>query len=230
MIMGYQETYKQAIDTYGHELQIIVAIEEMSELTKELCKRLRGKDNIDAIAEEIADVQIMLAQLQIIFDCSSKIHSYRAAKIARLQERLEEHKKMDISVETNSLEILVRTLRVGDKVRINDWEEFFTVCGVSDNYVLAHKGDEYTIIAKNPTRYAYNGIPWGAYVCGPDYFTFGYPGGYSFADATWVSKYLADLEHGSIEMSTRNRAQIHSMEREVGGNKRHFGEKTGFAL
>lgn len=88
--MGYQETFEKAIDTYGPELQIIVATEEMSELTKELCKRLRGKDNIDAIAEEIADVEIMLAQLQIIFDCSGKVHSYRAAKITRLQERLEE--------------------------------------------------------------------------------------------------------------------------------------------
>ena len=54
------------IKTYGKESQINVAIEEMSELTKELCKSKRGFDNLDKIAEELADVQIMLHQLFIM--------------------------------------------------------------------------------------------------------------------------------------------------------------------
>lgn len=121
---------------------------------------------------------------------------------------------MDINLGTNVLELSIRSLRVGDKVRINDWEELFTVCGVSENYVLAHCGQEYTIIAKRPTNYLYNGIHPGAYVCAPDYLIFGYFGGYHFTDPEWVKQYLGDLESGEIKMSVRNRAQIRTMERE----------------
>ena len=84
------ETLKKAIETYGGLLQMIVAIEEMAELTKELCKQLRGRDNLEQIAEEIADVNITLAQQQILFDCAGKVKSYEAAKLERLRERLEE--------------------------------------------------------------------------------------------------------------------------------------------
>lgn len=81
---------KKAIDKYGSLMQIIVAIEEMAELTKELCKQLRGRDNLEEIAEEIADVNITLAEQQILFDCAWKVKGYEAAKMERLRERLEE--------------------------------------------------------------------------------------------------------------------------------------------
>lgn len=60
--------YEKAIETFGQQSQINVAIEEMSELTKELCKLNRGRDNKAEILEEIADVYIMLHQLTLIFD------------------------------------------------------------------------------------------------------------------------------------------------------------------
>lgn len=37
--------YEIAIKHYGGDLQTLVCIEEMSELTKELCKHSRGADN-----------------------------------------------------------------------------------------------------------------------------------------------------------------------------------------
>lgn len=52
--------YRLALDTFGPDAQTLMMFEEMSELQKELCKHARGKDNREAIAEEIADVQIML--------------------------------------------------------------------------------------------------------------------------------------------------------------------------
>ena len=105
-------------------------------------------------------------------------------------------------------------LQVGDEIRINNWTEPFTVCGVSESYVLAHCGQEFTVIGKKPTREFRNGIPYVAYVCGPDYFDFGYPGGYDFENEEWVSKYLGEFDRGSIEMSVKHRAQIISLERE----------------
>ena len=58
------EVLQRALDTYGSTLQIVVMMEEMSELQKELCKYLRGKYSPANIAEEIADVEIMLEQMK----------------------------------------------------------------------------------------------------------------------------------------------------------------------
>ncbi len=54
------ELLKRAINKYGEGNQIVVAIEEMSELQKELCKTLRGEDNYPHVVEELADVYIIL--------------------------------------------------------------------------------------------------------------------------------------------------------------------------
>ena len=61
------DTYAEAVRAYGKQSQLVMAMEEMSELTKELSKNLRGADNAKALAEEIADVEIMLEQLKVIF-------------------------------------------------------------------------------------------------------------------------------------------------------------------
>ena len=88
--MERSEILKNALKHYGANSQRIVAIEEMSELIKELCKVARCEENIAHIAEEIADVRIMLDQLQIMFDCAGKVKMYEAAKVERLRKRLEE--------------------------------------------------------------------------------------------------------------------------------------------
>ena len=85
-------TLKQALDTYGAEAQTLVAFEEMAELEKELCKHARGRDNRDAIAEEIADVLIMLEQMMLLHDCKDAVADFRRRKIKRLAERLKEEK------------------------------------------------------------------------------------------------------------------------------------------
>ena len=52
--------YREALNKWGAEAQTLMVFEEMAELQKELCKHTRGRDNREAIAEEIADVQIIL--------------------------------------------------------------------------------------------------------------------------------------------------------------------------
>lgn len=52
---------------HGKETKLIVAIEELSELTKELTKDLRGEGDRDHIIEEICDVDLMLSQLYWIY-------------------------------------------------------------------------------------------------------------------------------------------------------------------
>lgn len=81
--------YERALAHYGAEAQTLMMFEEMSELQKELCKRSRGADNIDAIAEEIADVEIMLEQMKILHDCKSGVTYHKLRKLERLAERME---------------------------------------------------------------------------------------------------------------------------------------------
>lgn len=50
-------------DRWGIEMQEFMAIEEMSELTKELIKKIRGKENQQEIIEETADVLITVLQM-----------------------------------------------------------------------------------------------------------------------------------------------------------------------
>ena len=83
-----ENVYKELIAKYGM-LQLVVVIEELSELQKELCKSLRDKTNIDNIIEEIADVEIMLEQLKLYFKIdNNKIDNIKSEKLNRTKERL----------------------------------------------------------------------------------------------------------------------------------------------
>ena len=80
--------YKQLIEKYG-EKQVVKAIEELSELEKELCKALIGKADQEHIAEEIADVYIMLEQMMLYFNIDlNKIIKIINLKLERTKERL----------------------------------------------------------------------------------------------------------------------------------------------
>jgi hypothetical protein len=81
-----------AIEAYGIDHQQDKCIEEMSELTKALLKYRCAENEIqkhairDNVLEEIADVQIMLDQMRIIFGDTSSQEEY---KLNRLWERME---------------------------------------------------------------------------------------------------------------------------------------------
>ncbi len=83
-----QDILRKNIDLNGASTEVDVAIEEMSELTKELVKHRRGQRNILRIAEEIADVEIMLEQLKMIFKCSDLVAEQEGIKIQRIQDGL----------------------------------------------------------------------------------------------------------------------------------------------
>ena len=84
------DTYKQAIDLYGEKAQKLMAIEEMSELTKEICKDFREKPNRENLIEEMADVLIMLDQMLLMYKISGdEIQQMRERKIERLKGRMD---------------------------------------------------------------------------------------------------------------------------------------------
>ena len=91
-----KKVYEHAIDKYGIKPQMLMVIEEMSELTKAICKFFRvpgylepDDGVIDAIAEETADVTIMLEQLRLILGINENVCEHMDQKIERLAERLD---------------------------------------------------------------------------------------------------------------------------------------------
>lgn len=101
---------QEAIDHYGEESQLDMVIEEMSELTKAICKYKRLKKSvasdsgsvnkrvveweryyvtIDDIKEEIADVLVMLEQMMMIFNCKERVSAIASEKIRRLKGRID---------------------------------------------------------------------------------------------------------------------------------------------
>lgn len=83
-----EEIYRAALNKFGAEAQTRMVYEEMAELQKELCKHARGSDNLDAIAEEIADVQIMLEQMVLLHGCAELVEKQKAGKLWRLADKI----------------------------------------------------------------------------------------------------------------------------------------------
>ncbi len=83
-----KQLYHEAVRKWGMNAQLIVAIEEMAELTKELVKQMRATNN--NMVEEIADVEIMLEQVKQMFSLRYDVEIVKAEKLNRLKRRLEE--------------------------------------------------------------------------------------------------------------------------------------------
>lgn len=78
---------------YGKDNQVLIAIEEMSELTKELCKYFRRFDRDKEIIEEIADAEIMLEQLKCLFDIHTQVSDKIDYKLERQIRRIEQERE-----------------------------------------------------------------------------------------------------------------------------------------
>ena len=86
--------YEAAVVKFGERAQILMAVEEMSELTKSLLKYVRHEDfnqgDYDAIIasveEERADVSIMLNQLDVIFGDNSEAEQRKLEHLAAIVE------------------------------------------------------------------------------------------------------------------------------------------------
>ena len=78
-----------AILENGWQKQAVVALEELSEAQKEICKFLRGQGDKEHLAEELADAQIMIMQMEMAFGLTGIIGNWIDKKAQRLSDRLE---------------------------------------------------------------------------------------------------------------------------------------------
>ena len=94
-----EELYDAALEAWGFDFQLIVAIEECSELIQAIIKYMRYPriDMMLKVKEEIGDVDIMLEQIRRYFDKQQvkqrigNIDKMKEMKLARLRERLIEN-------------------------------------------------------------------------------------------------------------------------------------------
>lgn len=86
--------FNEAIKKYGAEHQMQIAEEECAELIQAISKVIRSngsftEDEIDHLAEEIADVEICIRQIKVIFGdygLSSRVAVWEENKVSRLAE------------------------------------------------------------------------------------------------------------------------------------------------
>ena len=96
--MNVKKLYETVLMKNGDHFQREIAIEECSELIKALCKydRYFADEEMDKrilrlnIIEEMADVEIMLEQLKLMFDYNDDFEKAKQMKLERLEHRLSE--------------------------------------------------------------------------------------------------------------------------------------------
>lgn len=94
--MQGRESYicKRAVEVFGKDTQLLMYFEEAGELAQSISKDKRGFKDQANIAEEIADVEIMLEQLKHIYKCHHTVERIKQQKIIRLSSRVEQRLKL----------------------------------------------------------------------------------------------------------------------------------------
>lgn len=87
----FEQDLQTIINHYGYEKQLDMCTEECAELIQAISKfkRKTGGKYTANLIEEMADVEIMLRQLKIIFSCKSEVTRIIKEKIARQLERID---------------------------------------------------------------------------------------------------------------------------------------------
>ena len=94
-----QATLRDAVTTWGTNAQLVMVLEEAAELSKEVAKTLRTGKVTANLADEIADVEIMLAQLSCIAEqlgdatLASRVAEQKEFKLSRVRSRLADWKR-----------------------------------------------------------------------------------------------------------------------------------------
>lgn len=85
---------RDAVETWGEQSQVDMLVEETSELLNAIMKFKRGRASVEDVLTEIADVEIMLGQMEVIFAQGREIDLFceRHRKMERLAQRIENYK------------------------------------------------------------------------------------------------------------------------------------------
>lgn len=87
------DIYLDAINVWGAQNRISKLFEEMAELTSAICHHMESRDTVEHIAEEIADVRIMMEQIEFLYQVKGTAERIRQEKLDRLDRTIMEVKK-----------------------------------------------------------------------------------------------------------------------------------------
>lgn len=88
-ILSSREIYMMALRHFGRNSQTVKAMEECGELIQALAKSLNGDERKENIIEEIADVQIMIHQMTLLYS-EVEVARMVTEKTHRLFDRMRE--------------------------------------------------------------------------------------------------------------------------------------------
>lgn len=95
--MDREDFLRECIAYFGETKQQAVCIEEMAELTQQLCKFMIDHPNKsrEKLVEEYTDVLIMLNQMKLIFSITDEeVENGKVFKLARLMKFIESRRTM----------------------------------------------------------------------------------------------------------------------------------------
>lgn len=90
-----KEAIKTIADWYGYQHQRKKLIEEMAELTVEICHLdergdYNNYEHRQKVYEEIADVEIVLEQIKYLLNCNDEVEVLKQYKVDRQLKRMKE--------------------------------------------------------------------------------------------------------------------------------------------
>lgn len=136
--MKRTQLYKSAVDNFGETAQIHMALEEMSELSKELLKDLRNKKrNPLDVASEVADVEITLEQIKRIYEIDIPVRAIKRVKKKRLQKIIDSMKPLTVEQVIAKVQKHFKKRLIGDAIALE------ICCGLDELYFEDCKENEY---------------------------------------------------------------------------------------
>lgn len=97
--MEYERLYTlgNALMLWGYDAQVDMAIEEMGELLVAINHHKRGRVDVSAVQEEIADVKIAVDQLAMIYG-EEGVSEFEKKKLERLKGRILKHLRTSLGL------------------------------------------------------------------------------------------------------------------------------------
>ena len=83
------QQYTDALECWGAEFQKSMFHEEIGEVLTAMLHEKRGRCGKEAVLEELADLQIMLNQMVVLYGTDDEFKSIINTKLTRLIDRIE---------------------------------------------------------------------------------------------------------------------------------------------
>ncbi len=90
----YDEELQVFTRWWGLGTETVLAMEECAELIQELSKSLRQIKRTDNLAEEMADVYLMIREIEMAMGLEAQVNMYMDQKVERIWKRMIDEKEM----------------------------------------------------------------------------------------------------------------------------------------